>query len=72
MQIPLDFTGKCAHKITIAVDDDLKLILDNISRVCGKPVATVCKEYVADKAGGDWGKYIAKKAKGFAVDIDKL
>jgi len=72
MQIPLDFNGKCDHKITIAVDDDLNTILNNISRVCGKPVATVCKEYVADNAGADWGKYVAKKAKGIVVDMDKL
>jgi len=72
MQIPIDFTGKCDHKITIAVDDDLKTMLENISRVCGKPIATICKEYVADAAGSDWGKYVARKNKGFIVDMAAL
>jgi len=44
-------------------------MLNNISNVCGKPIATICKEYVADDAGADWGKYVARKNKGIIVDM---
>jgi len=74
MQIPLNFNDKQDNKVTVAIDDDLLHTLKKISAACGKPVATICKEYIAELAGADWCKLIKfknKEEKVF-VDMDKL
>lgn len=70
MQVPINFNEKQDNKISIAVDDDLLNTLKGISSFCGKPVATICKEYVAELAGSDWCKLIKLKNKEEKVFVD--
>jgi hypothetical protein len=64
MQLQLDFSGKKTEKITIAITDELRDVLNVLAKETGKERAAICAEYVTEKAVADFGILMCIKMKG--------
>lgn len=64
MQLQIDFSGKKTERITFAADEDLKKLLEAVSKKLNRhDISDLVREYVIECATRDMGKLLLMAAR---------